>query len=97
MINGLKLSNPSNITTMSKKLKFPKKAKLISDGGLYRIVDIDGYVQVMNFPIMRKLTISTPEVFYEEEMKFMLKFSFSQVKGGYAEYNQFDFVKLTAK
>jgi hypothetical protein len=77
--------------------EFPKKAKLISDGGLYRIIDIENFAAVINFPIMRRLTISTPEVFYEEDMKFLLKFQFLQVKKGYAEYKQIDFVKLSTK
>ena len=82
---------------MKKTVKFPKKAKLISDGGLYRIVEIKRFDMYIHFPIMRKLTLNIPEVFHEEEMKFLLKFKFSRVKGGYAEYNQFDFVRLTTK
>ena len=77
-----------------KKKKFPKKAKLISDGGLYRVIEIKQFSQVINFPIMRQLLISTPEIFLEEEIKFLLKFRFVRVHRGYAEYGQFDFIKL---
>lgn len=80
-----------------KTKEFPKKAKLISDGGLYRIIDIEGFTEKINFPIMRKIKISTPEIYYVEEMNFLLKFAFSQVRRGYAEYNQFDFIKLESK
>ena len=52
--------------------KFPKKAKLIADGGFYKIIKIDEFVTKIYYPS------------HKETIEFM----FSQVKGGYAEYNQ---------
>ena len=67
----------------------------MSDGGLYRIIPIKDFSAVINLPITRRLTFSIPEMFYEEEMKFLLKFQFDRVYRGYAEYKQFDFIKIT--
>lgn len=77
--------------------KFPKKAKLISNGGLYRIIDIKEFRPRINFPIFRNITISDPEIYIEKEMKYLLKFCFDRVRGKYAEYTQIDFVEVGAK
>ena len=82
------------MSSTNKKKLFPKKAKLISEGGLYRIISIERFIPIIQLPIIRTLMISIPEFYYEEPMKFLLKFQFDKVVGNYAEYRQFDFIKL---
>ena len=79
---------------MKKKVNFPKKAKLIADGGFYRIEKIDSFVLKINTYVMRRISISTPELDYSELWKFHLTFSFDRVYKGYAEYRQIDCIKV---
>ena len=76
------------------KGEFPKKAKLISDGGFYIILPIKEFVQQIHYPILRRIQVNQPELDYSEMWKFNLKFNFYRVYRGYAEYKQYDAVKI---
>lgn len=76
------------------KKKFPKKAKLISEGGFYRIVPIDSFNTFIHVPILRRVTIASVEIDYSEELHFDLEFGFQRVFGGYAEYRQINCVRI---
>lgn len=82
------------LKSASCKQKFPKKAKLISDGGLYKIVNITGFKTEIHYPRMCKIRITTTEIDWNETMSFTLKFRFDRVYKGYAEYRQYDCIKL---
>ena len=86
-----------NTKRAKRKKVFPKKAKLISDGGFYKIVPIKDFAAVIHVTVMRKITISTSLIFHDESMKFNLKFYLDRIKGGYAEYRQIDCIKLSEK
>lgn len=74
------------------KKKFPKKAKLISNG-FYKIILIDKFNLMIYYPIMK--TIKFNVVNFEEDINFSrnLVFKFDRVFGGYAEYKQIDVIK----
>ena len=78
------------------KKVFPKKAKLISDGGLYRIIKLDKPVLRIDFPITRRVEVNQPDLYFVETWKFLLKFEFMGVKGGYAEFRQYETVRITS-
>lgn len=42
---------------MKKEIKkaFPKKAKLITDGGFYRIINIEKFTPRLDYPLLKKL------------------------------------------
>jgi len=77
------------------KKKFPKKAKLITDGGFYRIIKIDGFVPKYTYPLLKKISLCTPETNVTDMMiSFTCEFSFSRVFGGYAEYRQYNVTSI---
>lgn len=82
---------------MKKKIKkikekpFPKKAKLITGGGFYRIMKIDGFRPTYTFPLLKKVSLCTPETNVTDMMvTFTCEFSFSRIYRGYAEYKQYN-------
>ena len=79
---------------MKKEKKFPKKAKLISVGGLYRIVPIKGFSAIISLPVLRKIRVNLPDIDWSDTWSFELKFSFDRVYRGYAEYQQIDTIKI---
>ena len=83
---------------MKKKNKrFPKKAKLITFGGFYKIIPIKEPTQRINHPFMTRLKVVTAEFEDDALFSYHLVFNFDGIKGGYAEYHQVDFVRLTVK
>lgn len=80
---------------MKKKTNLPKKTKLISDGGFYKIIDTPKpFVYTINIPVFRLLRISEPSIDYLDTFSFELSFAFIGVKKGYAEYRQYKTVKI---
>lgn len=76
-----------------KKNKFPKKAKLITDGGFYKIIKIKDFVHTINVPLLKRVTLATPETnVLDLAINFSVTFHFSKVYRGYAEYRQADIV-----
>lgn len=76
-----------------KKIKFPKKAKLISNSGFYKIIDIDSKFRPpaeIRLPIMRKFEINDPVINYMVPITVHLDFCLVAIKKGYAEYKQVD-------
>lgn len=83
---------------MKKIEKFPKKAKLITDGGFYKIIDIDGFKPVLTFPLTKRVTIASPETnIFDSFFAFDVEFKFMGVKGGMAIYQQFNVTTSVAK
>jgi hypothetical protein len=73
---------------------FPKRAKLITDGGFYRTMPIDRFVPKICFPLMRKVTVTMAETQeFTMQATFQLVFGFYRVRGGYAEYKQIDVIR----
>lgn len=84
---------------MSKKIKnekaFHKKAKLITDGGFYRIIKIDMFVPKYTYPLLKRITLSTPETnIVDLNVSFTCEFSFSRIYRGYAEYKQYNVTSI---
>lgn len=75
------------------KDKFPKKAKLITNAGFYRIVDLPSRVSSIHFPVLKRFTIQIADNLFDESMHFEMVFRFDKIKGGYAEYRQSDFIR----
>lgn len=75
---------------MKKKIK----AKLIADGGFYQIIMIDKIVPKIDLPVMRKIKINTPEIDFSDIFIFSLKFAYRCTRKGYAEYYQYDAVRI---
>jgi hypothetical protein len=75
--------------------KFPNKAKLITDGGFYKIIPIDRQDMKITIPTMRKIKINTPDIDFTDTFNFVLKFAFRRVYKGYAEYVQYDLIKIS--
>lgn len=76
-----------------KKNKFPRKAKLISNG-FYKIISVKEYTPRIFLPILKEIKINTINL--EENINFSreLVFQFDRVFRGYAEYRQIDVVKV---
>jgi len=79
---------------MNKKTKFPKKAKLIADGGFYKIEKIDKFVTRINMIVARRIRISEPSLDYDGTWHFDLEFVFDGIKNGYAEYRQVHSIRI---
>lgn len=77
-----------------KKVKFPKKAKLIADGGFYQILPINNFTQRMILPIMRRIIINEPSIDHTELFRFDLEFDFRRIYKGYAEYRQVNCIRI---
>lgn len=75
-----------------KEKKFPNKAKIITDGGFYKIVKTDGqYVNKLCFPLLKRITLATPETnVMDINIAFSCEFIFQRVYKGYAEYKQYN-------
>lgn len=79
------------------KKKFPKKAKLITFGGFYKIISLPKFLARINHPMMTKLTVNSVEFTMADTIVHNIKFDFWGVRGGYAEYHQVDFVRIEHK
>ncbi len=75
------------------KNKFPKKAKLITNAGFYKIVDLQGRVYSIHLPVLKRFTIQIADNVFDEAMHFEMVFEYSKIKGGYAEYRQVNFIR----
>lgn len=78
--------------------KFPKKAKLITDGGFYKIINIEARRPKICFPLMKNITLVSPETnVFDMSINFIVEFIFTRVYKGYAEYNQYNVTTSVAK
>ena len=78
-----------------KKTKFPKRAKLITDGGFTRIIDIKEFTSIIKIPLLKQISISTPETnFVEMDITFECSFSFERATKTMAFYRQIGVVNL---
>jgi len=69
--------------------KFPKKFKLITDGGFYKIIKMKRFVPRIWIPVSKKITYSSPLVYQlEKDCNITFEFVFDRVYKGYAEYKQ---------
>ena len=76
------------------KKKFPKKAKLITFGGFYKIIKIQKFNAVIKQPFTTKVELTLAELSFDDLIIHDLIFHFYRVHGGYAEYRQYDFVRI---
>lgn len=76
------------------KKTLPKKAKLISAGGFYRIVPMNEFTQKFNLPITRRIRINQPDLDWKELFHFNLEFVFERIYKGYLEYRQVNEIKI---
>lgn len=81
----------------NKTKEFPKRAKLITDGGFYKIIDIKEFKPVLVFPLHKKVTVVSPETnVLDSFFHFTVEFKFMGVKGGMAIYQQFNVTTSTS-
>jgi hypothetical protein len=79
----------------NKEQKFPKKSKLITDGGFYMIIKNDGFVPRIHIPLIKKIRVCSPETGdINMPLTLDIVFYFSRVYRGYAEYKQEDVVSI---
>jgi hypothetical protein len=76
--------------------KFPKRAKLTSDGGFSSFIPIPELKAKIIIPVMRRISLSEPTIDYTEMWHFELHFSLQRVTKRYAEYRQIDSIKVAA-
>lgn len=78
--------------------KFPKKAKLITNGGFSRIIELKEKVFKINFPYSQKIQLNTPELY---GMKILIScntvFELEKVNKNMAIYRQVDAIILNNK
>lgn len=91
------MSNSPNSNKKKLQKKFPKKAKLIADGGFFKIIPIKEFLPKINMMTLRRIGLNFPEISYEDTWKFELQFHFERVYKGYAEYRQYDAVRVLSK
>jgi hypothetical protein len=77
---------------MAKK-KFPKKAKLVTDGGFYKFIKLDKPVIRIHLPLFQRIHISTPEINLDIPMTFEAEFSLEKVYKNYALYKQVNVIQ----
>jgi len=82
---------------MKKKKTIPKKIKLVTEGGFYKIIPMTkGFVAQINFISRRPLTVlSALTGFQEIPSAYKITFYFTgKVERGYAIYKQSDIVSV---
>ena len=80
---------------MANKIKIPKKAKLITDGGFYKIVDLPNWVLRINIPIAYKMMLVSPETSeFNFSLNFQVEFQFEKHDKKYAYYKQINVILL---
>lgn len=85
---------------MKKKIKTQKvkKAKLITDGGFYKIIPLEDFKLKIDYPLFKKVTFASPETnIFDMNVEFFVEFSFRRIHKGYAEYEQFNVTTSVAK
>lgn len=80
-------------TQKVKKVKV-RRAKLVSNGGLYRFIPLEEVRAQLILPVMRRIKLTEPEIDYTETWHFQLVFGLLRVLKGYAEYQQIDCIKV---
>ena len=75
---------------MNKKT-FPKRVKLITDGGFSMMINIKEFTPVIHYPIMKRITLSTPETgALDMTANFNIEFMFEKAYKNYAIYKQYN-------
>ena len=78
--------------------RFPKKAKLITNGGFSKIIELKERVFKISFPYSQKIQLNTPELY---GMKILIScitiFELEKVNKNMAIYRQVDAVILDQK
>lgn len=76
------------------KKQFPKRAKLIAAGGLYKFIPLEQLTAKIVIPVIRKMTLSEPFIDHFETWQFQLTFALRRVLKNYAEYELVDAAKV---
>jgi len=77
------------------KNKFPKRAKLITDGGFSKIININKFVSVIHIPMVKNITVSSPETnIIDIEVNFDIEFHFERATKTLAFYRQANIVNI---
>lgn len=80
---------------MKKKQYKPKKAKLISNGGFQKIIDIKKVDFRINIPLGLKVTATSPELYgIPIVLSYTAKFELEKVTKCYAVYRQYDVIQI---
>lgn len=78
-----------------KKIKQPKKAKLITDGGFYKIIPHKEFVLKYHVPLMKRIRFASPETGdINMDLTLDIEFGFERIYKGYAEYRQIGVVSI---
>jgi hypothetical protein len=71
------------------KKDFPKKAKLITDGGFYQIINIEEFTPTIRVPLVKRVSLATPETgVLDIDAVFSCEFTFERATKRYAIYQQ---------
>ena len=78
-----------------RKLKFPKRAKLITDGGFSKIINIDEFTSTIHIPMIKNFTISSPETnIVDLSINFDIEFQFERATKTLAFYEQSNIINI---
>jgi hypothetical protein len=83
----------------TKTIKFPTKAKLITDGGFYKFIEIKPkYTQTIIHPLKKRITVASPETnIFDMGLMFDVEFGLEKVYKNYAQYRQINVTISHAK
>ena len=77
------------------KEKIPKKAKLITDGGFYKIIPNQQFSPTIHIPLLKKIRVASPETGdINMAMTLDITFMFEKNYKGYAQYRQMGVVSI---
>lgn len=81
---------------MKTQTSYPKKAKLITDGGYYKIIPLPAFMPKINMPMRKKVQIGTPETnVLDCTFTMDIQFYYTHTEGKrYCVYKQYNVVSL---
>jgi hypothetical protein len=72
-----------------RKTRFPKRAKLITDGGFYQIINIKGFIPQISIPLLKRISLASPETgVIDLSVDFTVSFGFERATKKLAIYRQ---------
>ena len=78
-----------------KNIKFPKRAKLITDGGFSKIINIPSFVPTITVPLIKRIQLASPETDVTDlSIHFDVSFEFDRALKNIAIYKQIDVVSI---
>lgn len=71
-----------------------KRAKLITDNGFHRMVDIEKVNKIIHYPITKNMVYETPEIWAKTMFYVDIKFELQRQTKTMAIYKQVDIIRV---